>query len=181
MEIMKVIDLTKTLEHGMDGYPGDPPVHIREVQSLENEGWRLKQLRLGSHAGTHVDAPYHMVKEGKKLDDIPVERFFGPAIVVRSGDASFPKGVGLVFREGEIGLQLLEHIKEAAPSFVVTGDDASLNIELERALLEAGILTFTDLINLSELPTDREFMFYGIPLKIKNGDGSPIRAFAVLP
>jgi arylformamidase len=177
---MKVIDLTKTLEHGMEGYPGDPPVHIREVQTLEKEGWRLKQLRLGSHAGTHVDAPYHMVQKGKGLDDIGIEHFFGKAVVAEHDAPEFPKGVGLIFRAGEIDAALLQKITDANVPFVATGDDASLEIALERALLERDILTFTDLINLSKLPTGKEFMFYGIPLKIKNGDGSPIRAFAIL-
>ena len=42
------------------------------------------------------------------------------------------------------------------------------------------IVTVTDLVNLEKLPLGKQFMFYGLPLKIKDGDGSPIRAVAVL-
>lgn len=177
---MKLIDLSKTLEHGMNGYPGDPPVHIRAVHSLDKEGWILRQLRMGSHAGTHVDAPAHMHEEGTTLDKMPLERFFGKAQKVRSSDESFPQNVGLLFEEGSIDLPMLDRLLAAKPSFVVTGDKAELAIELERQLLTHDILTFTDLINLFELPFHREFTFFGIPLKIKNGDGSPVRAFAMM-
>jgi len=51
---------------------------------------------------------------------------------------------------------------------------------MEQRLLRHGIITFTDLVNLEKLPPDKDFTFYGVPLKIKDGDGSPIRAFAVL-
>ena len=53
-------------------------------------------------------------------------------------------------------------------------------MELEKALLENGILTYTNLINLDRLPRGEEFLFIGLPLNIKNGDGSPVRAVAIL-
>lgn len=55
-----------------------------------------------------------------------------------------------------------------------------LEVKLERKLLQVNILTITDLVNMDDLPIDKPFMFYGVPLKIKDGGGSPIRAFAVL-
>lgn len=177
---MKIIDLTKTIEAGMAVYPGDPEVQMEEVHSLEKEGWRLKHLTLGSHTGTHMDAPYHMAEHGAKLDELPLERCFGDAVLVSAG-AEFPKHVGLVFRTGTLSEDLLPKFIQAATPFVVVGDNATLSVELERQLLQRDVLTFTDLINLNELPDDQHFAFYGIPLKIKDGDGSPIRAFAILP
>jgi arylformamidase len=177
---MKIIDLSQTLEHGMSVYPNDPPVHIRAIHSLEKEGWVLRQLRLGSHTGTHVDAPSHMHEDGATLDHLPLERFFGDAQKVHSTAESFPANIGLVFEEGSVDESMMERIVAASPRFVITGDKAELDLETERALLKRGILTFTDLINLFELPFDTTFTFFGIPLKIKNGDGSPIRAFAML-
>ena len=52
--------------------------------------------------------------------------------------------------------------------------------ELERALLGEGIITYTGLINLELIPTETTFMFYGLPLRIKAGDGSPVRAIAII-
>lgn len=177
---MKIIDLTKTIEAGMTVYPGDPEIEITEVQTLESNGWRLKRLTLGSHTGTHMDAPYHMAEQGTKLDELPLERCFGDAIMVQV-ESEFPRHVGLVFRAGTLSEDLLPKFIQAATPFVVVGDNATLSVELERQLLQCDVLTFTDLVHLSELPDDQHFAFYGIPLKIKDGDGSPIRAFAILP
>ena len=55
----------------------------------------------------------------------------------------------------------------------MVGNTAELDVDLERKLLQSGILTITDLVNMDKLPEDKEFMFYGVPLKIKDGDGSP--------
>lgn len=41
------------------------------------------------------------------------------------------------------------------------------------------MITYTDLVNLEDLPYNQSFTFYGLPLKIKNGDGSPVRAMAI--
>lgn len=177
---MRIIDLSKTIEHGMNVYPGDPAVSIRETHSLDKEGWRLKYLRLGSHTGTHVDAPSHMIENGETLDRLPLDRFFGKAMVVDLTADTFPEHIGLIFRGGEINQSVLEAILRAHPPFVATGDEAVLPLEIEKEFLMQGILTFTDLINLSLLPQNEEIMFFGIPLKIKNGDGSPVRAFVTI-
>lgn len=171
---MKIIDLTKTIYEGMEVYPGDPQVIIEQIHFLESEGWRLRKINLGTHTGTHVDAPAHMVEDGKTLDQIPLDTFIGKAMVV--SDLGKIRGqVGLVF-PGPTGLEVLEKILEAKPSFVA-GD---LAIGLEKKLLEAGILTYTDLANLDLLPPDGDFIFIGLPLKIKEADGSPVRAVALI-
>jgi kynurenine formamidase len=51
---------------------------------------------------------------------------------------------------------------------------------LERALLGKKIITYTGLVNLESLPKESNFMFYGFPLKIQSGDGSPVRAIAMV-
>lgn len=176
---MKIIDLTQTIEAGMKVWEGDPEVKIKQVQTIKKNGWNLRLLSFGSHTGTHVDAPAHMHEGGVTLDALPLEKFIGEAQVV-TPESEFPKNIGLVFRSGEVGVELFEKIFTANTPFVVVGNKATLSVDMERVLLEHGILTFTDLINLEELPDDRSFGFYGIPLKIKDSDGSPIRAFAII-
>ena len=176
---MKVIDLTQPLKNGMEIYSGDPEVDIKQIHTLKKEGWRLRLLKLGSHTGTHVDAFSHMDKKGTTIDKIPLNKFFGTAKVVKVG-GNFPTRVGLVFKDGELDINLFQKIKKANPSFLVVGDKAELSVELERQLLKEKIITFTDLINLGKLPENELFKFFGVPLKIKDGDGSPIRAFAII-
>lgn len=176
---MKVIDLSQPLFDRMDVYPGDPEVHIKQIHDLGKEGWRLRYLQLSSHIGTHADAFAHMDENGTTIDNIPLEKYIGKTVLVNIDD-NFPKKVGLAFKEGKLDLKLFEKLKEANPLFVIIGNTAELDVELERKLLQSKILTITDLVNMDELPENEEFMFYGVPLKIKDGDGSPIRAFAIL-
>ncbi|NLJ79568.1 MAG: cyclase family protein [Firmicutes bacterium] len=171
---MKVIDLSVSLETGMDVFPGDPQVRIEVVHTLDKQGWVLRHLSLGTHTGTHVDAFSHMHEGKQNLEEIPLERFFGEAQVVKT-DGDWPQGIGLFFRE-KVGIDLLQKILQSDPGFV----GGTLSEELERALLGKEILTYTGLVNLEQLPLGRTFLFIGFPLKIKAGDGSPVRAVAIL-
>ena len=171
---MKIIDLSLSLETNMNIFPGDPTVKIEVVQSYEENSWELRNLSLGTHTGTHVDAFSHMHKGKESLDDIPLDRFFGKAKVVNNSQ-NWPPNIGLLFIQ-EIGIEKLEKIIISNPGFV----GGKITEELERALLAKNIITYTGLINLELIPEDIEFMFYGLPLKIKSGDGSPVRAIAVI-
>jgi kynurenine formamidase len=176
---MKIIDLSQPLYAGMEVYPGDPEVKIEQIHTLDKQGWRLKYLQLSTHIGTHADALAHMDGNGITIDKLPINRFIGKAFIVKQND-TFPKGVGLAFMEGMLGLDIFDKIKVAEPLFVVCGNECDFELEMERKLLQAGILTMAGLVNMEKLPRNKPFIFYGVPLKIRDGDGSPIRAFAVL-
>ena len=171
---MKIIDLSVPIESGMEVYPGDPEVLIEVVHTHEEHSWELRKLTMGSHTGTHVDAFSHMHAGGKTLDEIPLEHFFGTAAVVDVRE-TLPQGIGLFFVR-ETGLEWAGKIIAARPKFA----GGMISADLERALLQAEIVTYTNLVNLEQIPPGRQFMFYGFPLKIKHGDGSPVRAVAVL-
>lgn len=170
---MKVIDLSMPLYDGMPVYPGDPEVKIELLHTYEAQQWELRRLSFGSHTGTHVDAFSHMHSGGASLDQMDLTRFFGPAMLVSLAD-EWPQGVGLLFSEA-IDQSCFDKIIEAGPGFV--GGD--LSVELERALLAKGIVTYTDLVNLDQIPKATVFTFWGLPLNIQGGDGSPVRAVAV--
>lgn len=72
---MTVHDLTRRIESGMQVYPGDPPVSVDPHATHESDGYRVTALELGTHAGTHVDAPSHTEPDGRSLDSFPVEAF----------------------------------------------------------------------------------------------------------
>lgn len=176
---MQIIDLSQPLFDRMPVYPGDPKVHIKQIHNLDKEGWKLRYLQFSTHTGTHADAFAHMDEKGETIDNIPLEKYIGKTVLINIDD-SFPKEVGLAFKQGKLDLELFDKLMEAEPLFVVVGDKTELDVELERKLLQSGILTITDLVNMDKLPENKEFMFYAVPLKIKDGDGSPIRAFAIL-
>ncbi|MFC5367765.1 cyclase family protein [Salinirubrum litoreum] len=68
-------DLSHPIRTGMPTYPGDPAVSLTPHATHESDGYRVTSLSLGSHTGTHVDAPAHVDPGGKTLADYPVERF----------------------------------------------------------------------------------------------------------
>ena len=59
----------------MPTYPGDPPVSLSAVATVEVDGYRTSTLSMGTHAGTHVDAPAHTEPDGRTLDEFPVSTF----------------------------------------------------------------------------------------------------------
>lgn len=171
---MEIVDLSKEIYSGMEIFQGDPEVRVTVVQDYEKHSWQVRELHLGSHSGSHVDSFSHMHKGMDTIDKIPLERFFGKCQLLKIDD-QFPKGIGLLFNEA-IDEKILEKILIARPNFV----GANMSEELERKLLINNIITYTDLINLDQLPLNTTFMFYGLPLKISGGDGSPTRAIAII-
>lgn len=79
---MRVIDLGWQLTNGMPVFPGDLPPTVKRSTSVEREGFAESLLTLGSHNGTHMDAPAHLCAGGKTLDMFTNESFFGLALVV---------------------------------------------------------------------------------------------------
>ncbi|WP_084518013.1 cyclase family protein [Microtetraspora niveoalba] len=100
-----IIDLSVPIETGMPVYPGDPEVEVRPALTMAAEGVNVLGLRLGSQSGTHVDAPYHVDDRLPTLDELPLERFVGPAAVVdaRGLPPRSPIPAGLVARSLERG------------------------------------------------------------------------------
>lgn len=78
---MRLLDLTLPIRGGMAVHPGDPPVRVRQVHDLATHGWRLQEISLGSHTGTHVNAPWHMAQSGARLEELPLASFAARAVV----------------------------------------------------------------------------------------------------
>src|SRR5699024_109528 len=72
------------LTPGMQTYPGDPAVTCSPALRIETDGVSVAHWGLGSHAGTHVDAPAHVVEGGRTLDEVGLDELCGEAIVLRA-------------------------------------------------------------------------------------------------
>lgn len=79
---MRVIDLSWPLTDGMMVFPGEVTASVKKGATINNNGWRTTLFSLSSHTGTHMDAPAHLIPEGKTLDQLPNETFFGFGLVV---------------------------------------------------------------------------------------------------
>jgi kynurenine formamidase len=78
-----LIDLSHPIVDAMPVYPGDPPVHLRSALDIGSDGVAVTDLRLGSHTGTHVDAPSHTVAGGRTMAGVLLDELVGDAIVLR--------------------------------------------------------------------------------------------------
>lgn len=83
-----MIDLSHPLSPRTPLYPGTDPVSFDIRSEIEKDGYRERRLALSSHTGTHVDAPSHMIPGGLSLDRMPLDRFYGPALVMNLNAAA---------------------------------------------------------------------------------------------
>jgi arylformamidase len=161
------------------------------------------QLTMSSHTGTHVDAPFHFDQDGKRILDLPLERFMGPAIVVSVENAA------------EINSELMDKVDFSGVKKVLFKTNAWKNPErfperiphiakgLAPFLKEKGIdligvdLPSVDPLDSKELTAHHSlrqhdigilegivldhvepgrYELVALPLPLKEGDGSPVRA-----
>lgn len=92
-----IVDLSHTLDSSVAIYPGDPSFSSCPHLTLSKDGVNVQSISLGSHSGTHIDAPFHFIANGKKVDEIPLATFVGPAIVADLTE----RGIGRELREKE--------------------------------------------------------------------------------
>ncbi|NMC21880.1 MAG: cyclase family protein [Thermogutta sp.] len=78
----RLVDLSLPLTDGGPSYPKDPPLRIQPYRTLAAGGCNVSVISIGTHQGTHLDAPWHFLQEGRRLDQIPLHAFYGPAVLV---------------------------------------------------------------------------------------------------
>lgn len=210
----EIIDLTHEIHTGMMAYPGDPEISLEEACTHDTDGCHVDYLMCGSHAGTHIDAPYHFLPEGKSITDYPVSRFIGEGVVLDLRH----KTAGEAITDEDL-MPFQEKIREGDFLILQTGwcekygDEAYLKhpyltADAARAIVELGVrIVAVDFLNVdptlweqwdvhpvllgnevlivenldhtTALDPDRRYCFCFMPIKLKNSDGAPIRAFAV--
>ena len=80
---MKIIDLTLTISEKIPTFPGSPQPNFIDWETIEKDGYNLELLFLSSHTGTHMDAPYHFLKKGQKIDQIVIQRLVTEAVLIK--------------------------------------------------------------------------------------------------
>jgi arylformamidase len=79
----KIFDVTVPLSARLPTFPGDPPFRLEPTHRMrDGEPYNVSRLVFGTHAGTHVDAPFHFDPEGATVDQLPLEILVGKARVV---------------------------------------------------------------------------------------------------
>ena len=207
---MKIIDLTLTYHNGMPG------VKFEQAKSVDTDGWNAKTLHLYSHAGTHMDAPWHFGVNEQTIDRMPLDQCIGPC---RLADLSpidsrhlitvedlgpiaedVDEGDSLIVKTGwsqYVGTEKYRHelprISESMARWCIEKKIKMLGVEppsvadvnniaevttIHQILLGGNVTIVEGLTNLSAIKAEK-FTLIVLPLKIKDGDGSPARAIAI--
>ncbi len=168
---MKIYDVSTGLHSGMYVYPGDPEFHKTPLKSGESY---ISALSLGTHTGTHIDAPSHYFLNGKTIDHIGFENLIMPAEVVTSPHLPSKKSQAVLFKNAvplsmEIAEQLLrDGVKTIGCDILSIGDD-----EVHRLLLKEEVVII-EMLDLSKI-SDGVYRMIALPLKIEEADASPAR------
>jgi arylformamidase len=199
---MKFIDLSVPITENTPVYPGDPKTQIKQVGILKKDGYQDHYVSIGTHAGTHIDAPSHMMSHGKNLDEIPLDQFVGRGVYVKvdkdfnlddvkKADIKqcdivlFHTGISDVYHKSAYYDNYPAMTEEVAEYLVgkrikmVGVDMCSVDYEpfpVHRILLKNNILIIENLTNLEAL-IGKSFQVYALPIKLQI-DGAPARVIA---
>ena len=203
---MKIYDLSPEISEDMAVYKNkiEKKPKLIATRTL-GEGANESKLEIYVHTGSHVDAPYHVLQDGKTIERIPLDRFMGKAIVLdftKVKDAITKNNFKNVkIQKNEVVLLKTKNKAErmfnpnftylektgaeylASKKIKAVGIDnlgierSQPNHETHKILLKNNILIFEGL-DLSKVKQGRYF-FHGLPLKIRKGDASPVRAVLV--
>jgi arylformamidase len=203
----KWIDITVPISNKLVHWPGDPPVSIERINDMEKgDTNNVSKICMGSHTGTHADAPRHFIKNGQKIDMMPADQMIGIARVIEIHHARYITPEELLehnIRRGERILFKTRNSSHAWHNSVFDKNFVSISNEAadflaQRALKVVGIdyLSvggFKDdgiyihrtllgngiwLIEGLDLSKIRPGKYYltCLPLKLESGDGAPVHA-----
>lgn len=200
---MKYLDLTMLINPRTPVYPGDPRVQVKVAAELVKDGYLDHVLTLGTHVGTHIDAPAHMIAGGKMLAEFGPETFIGRGVVVDAIDGLYEGQLAeLDIRSGDIVLirtgasdfrdegyyDKVPNIDQLAVDYLIkkqvqmVGVDAgSIDVDpfvIHRKLLGANILLIENLVNLSSL-VGLQFRVVALPINLEV-EAAPARVIAEL-
>ena len=190
---MKIYDISQEV-FSCVVFPGDPKPE-RKIMSSTAAGdlYNLTALSMCAHNGTHLDAPFHFLGEGKTVDQLPLETFVGESYVARhEGDVTAADAQAILEKANGIQRILLAGrltvTAEAAHVFADSGilllgnesqtvgpENAPMQVHL--ILLGKGIVLLEGTV-LKDVPEGRYFLS-AAPLNLGGADGAPCRAYLI--
>ena len=178
-------------------YPGDPAPQRKILSSFdEGDPYHLTAFSMCAHNGTHVDVPFHFLREGKTVDQVPLDAFVGKCYVARhqgdvTGDVAeaimrkaFSFGASqriLVAGMATVTLEGAEIF--AAHSLKLLGNESQTvgpkdaPSHVHRVLLGRGIVLLEGIV-LSGIP-EGQYLLSAAPLNLSGSDGAPCRAYLI--
>lgn len=190
---MKIYDISQEV-FSCAVYPGDPKPEKQTVYSTgAGDLYNLTSFAMCAHNGTHVDAPFHFLHNGKPVDQLDLSIFVGPCFVARrQGDVTAADAEEILKKAGGAERILIAGkatvTADAAEVFAAGGirllgnegqtvgpEDAPMQVHL--ILLRAGVALLEGLV-LQGVPEGRYFLS-AAPLNLGGADGAPCRAYLI--
>jgi arylformamidase len=200
-----VIDISQPLRNGIPPWPGDTPFHFEPTARIGDGGSvvNVGRFEASCHTGTHIDAPFHFDGEGKKVHELDLSLYVGRArvIEIRGSESvgeselsehSFDGTTRLLVKTGawterDVFPESVVHFRpDAAPYLASRGvrlvgtempsvdPVESKELPAHHALHERGIHILEGVVLDGVEPGEYELV--ALPLPIRDGDGSPVRA-----
>jgi len=171
---MKIYDISLPLSPNLPVWPGDPPIVLEQVASMEaGADCNLTRLTASVHSGTHVDAPHHFLNDHRTIEQLPPETLTGPCYV-----AQLPDGIEAITAEVLTGVSLPEGVSRllfgtrnshwwARGETAFQKDFVAISVDGARWLVERGIrLVGVDYLSVAPfsdpLPTHTALLRAGV-------------------
>lgn len=202
---MKIYDITMPISPSLPTFPGDPPAQIEAVTRIAHgDPANVSRICMSSHCGTHIDVSLHYNDHGVSVDHIPLTLLIGNALVADLRGVTEIDGEALarlpltgverlIIRTDNSGLWDKEgfyedyaHLTKEGAEFLLKTQVRLVGIdylsierfagdgEVHRRLLGNGMVILEGL-NLDGIE-EGHYELICLPLKIKGGDGAPVRA-----
>ena len=190
---MKIYDISQEV-FSCAVYPGDPkPEKQILCATAAGDLYNLTAFSMCAHNGTHIDAPFHFLPEGKRVDQLPLDTFAGECFVARHmGDVTADDAQGILAKASGIPRILIAGpvtvTAEAAQVFAAAGlkllgnegqsvgpDNAPMAVH--KLLLSRDIVLLEGIV-LNDIPEGRYFLS-AAPLNLAGADGAPCRAYLI--
>lgn len=204
--VQKIYDISRVFSPSIATWPGDVPFSLQDTFSQrEGFSVNVGRVQTSLHTGTHIDAPFHFDSQGETAEQLELSAFWGLAQVVTVGRKHGPLEVeDLAGVNLESAPRLLLHtVASEVPQDIFPGKIVYPSVSLVSALSVAGIvllgtdapsmdalddqtlpghaalyrhgISILEGLNLTGVP-DGLYELCALPLNIKGGDGSPVRA-----
>lgn len=203
----RYIDLSQDITHDMPVHPYDDKVKLYQDKFLDKDKYVNFKLETGMHSGTHIDTPMHLTDRETYINDIPLDRFVGRAVILdvrNEGIIKFKEEYKDIVRNDHIVFLYTGHsdkygteeyyinqpvIDEGVADFFVEKNIKMLGMdlpspdnypfEIHKKLFANNILIVENLTNLSELIGVKDFDIIAFPLKIR-AEASLVRVVACI-
>ncbi len=192
---MTIYDISQEV-FGCKVFPGDPAPERQTLCSIDKGGaYNLTAFSMCAHNGTHVDAPFHFIRDGKTIDAIDPDVFIGPAYVAEHD--------GLVSgNDAELIIEKANKLNPEAAKRILIKGDATVTVEAAKTFAEKGIVLLgneSQTVGPEEAPMEVHLILLGAgvvllegirpaevpegvyllcaaPLNLAGADGAPCRA-----